>query len=146
VRLAPVALLLATAIALASCGSDDARPAAAIPATGGAGARHALTVDASEFHFVPATLKARSGKVTISMRNDGKTAHELVVLKTDAAPDALEVSGGRVSEKDSVGEISETKAGATASKTLDLEPGSYVYVCNIPGHYADGMRGRLTVG
>lgn len=145
-RLAPVALLLATAIALASCGSDDAKPAAATPAAGGAGARHALTVDASEFHFAPATLKARSGKVTISMRNDGKTAHELVVLKTDAAPGALDVSGGRVSEKDSVGEISETKAGATASTTLDLKPGSYVYVCNIPGHYADGMRGRLTVG
>jgi uncharacterized cupredoxin-like copper-binding protein len=50
-----------------------------------------------------------------------------------------------VSEDASVGEISETDGGAFKSHTFNLKPGHYVFVCNIPGHYANGMRGELTV-
>jgi uncharacterized cupredoxin-like copper-binding protein len=50
-----------------------------------------------------------------------------------------------VSEKTSVGEVSETKAGASKTAAIELKPGQYVFVCNIPGHYKGGMFGRLTV-
>jgi uncharacterized cupredoxin-like copper-binding protein len=90
-------------------------------------------------------VAAKAGKLTITLDNKGKMPHELVVLKTSAAAGSLSVKSGRVSESRSVGEVSETAAGATKSTTLKLKAGSYVFVCNIPGHYADGMRGTLTV-
>ena len=99
-----------------------------------------------EYAFAPGSLKAKSGKVTFTLDNQGKIEHEFVVLKTNAAPGSLKVgSSGRVSEKDSVGEVSETKAGSKQSASFKLAPGKYVFVCNIPGHYKDGMSGQLTV-
>jgi uncharacterized cupredoxin-like copper-binding protein len=29
--------------------------------------------------------------------------------------------------------------------TVDLDPGNYVVICNIPGHYAAGMHAELTI-
>lgn len=149
------ALVGLTAIVLAGCGGDDNGSndsAASTPAattqtatsTAAAPSRD-LTFKATEYAFSPSTTTAKAGKVKLTMVNDGAMEHELVVLKTDTPADQLPVSNGRVSEKDSVGEISETAAGKTASTTLDLKPGTYVYVCNIPGHYQAGMRGTLTV-
>lgn len=67
------------------------------------------------------------------------------MLKTDTPEGDLKVTGGRVDEADAVGEVSETDAGASKSESVDLVPGHYVIVCNISGHYQDGMRGTLTV-
>ena len=102
-------------------------------------------MDASEFKFAPAAITAKAGKVKVALDNKGDTEHEFVLLKTNQAAGALSVKGGRVSEAASVGEISETKAGQTATHTFHLKPGKYVYVCNIPGHYQQGMHGTLTV-
>jgi uncharacterized cupredoxin-like copper-binding protein len=159
-RLALLAVPAAIAVLVAGCGSDDnsdssgssynapaattTTPASAststVDASGGK-----VTVDSTEFAFAPKAITAKAGKLALTLDNKGKTQHELVVLKTSAAADALKVSGGRVSESDSVGEVSKTAAGASKSKTLDLKPGKYVYICNIPGHYGDGMYGTLTV-
>lgn len=149
-------LLVASTAAVAGCGSSGsdttstttaaAAPAATTTASGAATATDGrVTIEASEFKFSPTAITAKPGKLTIVMHDTGKVVHELVVLKTKAAADALKVTGGRVSEKDSVGEISETDAGASKSRTFDLEAGTYVFVCNVPGHYMDGMRGTITV-
>ncbi|MEV4419893.1 plastocyanin/azurin family copper-binding protein [Patulibacter sp. NPDC049589] len=90
-------------------------------------------------------MTAKAGKLTITMRNVGKVEHELVLLKTTTKVDGLKVTGGRVSEDDSVGEVSETECGASKSHAFTLKPGTYVYVCDIPGHDMQGMRGTLTV-
>jgi uncharacterized cupredoxin-like copper-binding protein len=105
-----------------------------------------VTVTTTDFAFMPTAITAAPGKLKLTLSNQGKVEHEMVVLKTDQAADALKVgSGARVSEYASVGEVSETAPGATKSATLDLKAGKYVYVCNIPGHYGDGMYGTLTV-
>jgi uncharacterized cupredoxin-like copper-binding protein len=158
-RLALLAVPAAIAVLVAGCGSDDksgssgssynAPAATTTPASASTAAVDAsggkVTVDSTEFAFAPKAITAKAGKLALTLDNKGKTQHELVVLKTSVAADALKVSGGRVSESDSVGGVSETAAGANKSKTLDLKPGKYVYVCNIPGHYGDGMYGTLTV-
>ena len=154
-RRALVLLVSATAAAglLAGCGSDsdsssdDSASTTTQPAavTDRAVAAGKVTVDASEYAFAPETITAKPGKLEITLDNKGKIPHELVVLKTDEAPDALKVSGGRVSEDASVGEVEEIDGGGSKSATVDVEAGKYVYVCNIPGHYGDGMRGQLTV-
>jgi plastocyanin len=144
-----ILLALSPTCLLAACGGDDTESTASAPtatstpaAASGGGA---TTVKASEFKFDPATLSAKAGKVKLTLDNTGQFEHELVVLKTDAKPDALKVSGDKVGEDDSVGEIGEIKGGATKSHTFDLKPGHYVYVCNIPTHYGKGMRGELVV-
>jgi uncharacterized cupredoxin-like copper-binding protein len=146
-----VVAAVAAAPLIAGCASstnaESPKPASATPttatATAATGAK--LTVTTTEYAFSPMAVNAKAGRLTITLDNKGKIPHELVVLKTGAAPGLLAVKGGRVSESKSVGEVSETAAGATKSSTLNLKPGSYVFVCNIPGHYADGMRGTLTV-
>jgi uncharacterized cupredoxin-like copper-binding protein len=140
---------------IAGCGSGGATPpgapvAAAKAAVAAAKAPVAatagkITVTSTEYAFAPAAITARPGKLKITLDNKGTMAHEVVVLKSDQPAAALKVSGGRVSEKTSVGEVSETAAGATKSATITLKPGRYVIVCNIPGHYQAGMRGTLTV-
>jgi uncharacterized cupredoxin-like copper-binding protein len=140
--------LVATALLAAGCGSgnDPAPVAASRPASPAAGTDSAgLKVTTTDFAFAPTTLTAKAGKVRVTLVNRGSAVHELVVLRTAQAAGALKVSGGRVSEAHAVGEVSETAAGATKSATLNLKAGRYVFVCNIPGHYQDGMRGTLTV-
>ena len=146
-------VLLASAAFMAGCGSDDtasttpatATVAGSTPTSASAVAGGDLTVVATEYAFKLSSETVKAGKTKLVLENAGKIEHEVVVLKTDAAADALEESGGEVLEDTSVGEVSETAAGAEKSETLDLEAGHYVLVCNISGHYGLGMRSELTV-
>jgi uncharacterized cupredoxin-like copper-binding protein len=104
------------------------------------------TVTATEFGFSTAAIDAPAGKLQVTLHNAGSVPHEFVLLKTSADAGSLKVAdNGRVSESASVGEVSEIKSGVSSSTTFDLKPGRYVYVCNIPGHYASGMHGVLVV-
>lgn len=149
--LAALALLLA-AIA-AGCGSssdtksDSASDSAASGGATQSSSEPVSTIDAAldEWSITTNSQTAKSGKVTLKATNDGQAPHEVVVLKTDQPADSLKVTDGRVSEQDSVGEVSELAAGESGSKTLDLKPGKYVLVCNISGHYPQGMYTSLTV-
>ncbi|MBI4883288.1 MAG: cupredoxin domain-containing protein [Actinobacteria bacterium] len=90
-------------------------------------------------------VSVSAGSITFSFQNTGNREHEMVILKTDTAVDALEIVGDRVSEDDAVGEIGETEAGVTASQTFDLDAGNYLLVCNIEKHYGQGMAVAFTV-
>jgi uncharacterized cupredoxin-like copper-binding protein len=142
------------AAALAGCGDseDPATPAGASTNTAPAATQTtaaepgpAVTVRMSEFAFDPQDAVAKAGKVKITAPNDGKSTHELVVLRTNADPAKLPMKGGEVDESTSVGEIADVEAGKTKSTTLDLAAGRYVMVCALPGHYQSGMYGTLTV-
>ncbi|MFN8112415.1 MAG: plastocyanin/azurin family copper-binding protein [Solirubrobacterales bacterium] len=114
------------------------------PAAGG----ETLTVKMNEYNFIPDDAKAKAGSVTIDAENVGKMPHELVLAKSDLDPAKLPTtSDGSVDEEalDTVGEAPDVAPGDTGSFTADLEPGSYVMFCNLPGHYASGMYGSLTV-
>jgi uncharacterized cupredoxin-like copper-binding protein len=143
VRLAALASVAAIAIALSACGDDDDK-SSSTPAADSSAAT-TTTVSASEFAFAPKTIDAKAGKVRIELKNDGKYPHELEIIKTDKAPDALAVKGKRAVVEGDAGEIETIQGGESKTGTFDLDAGSYIYICNLPGHYEDGMRGRLTV-
>ena len=42
-------------------------------------------------------------------------------------------------------EVSELDPGASGSLTVALQPGKYLLICNVPGHYASGMWTEFTV-
>ena len=140
---------------LAACGGDseaedDATPDATPEMTATEAAGGAATVVTSELSewaitVDPATVPA--GEVTFDVTNVGAIPHELVIIRSDVAPDALPVEGGRVPESavDLIGEVEEFPAGETKSGTFTLEAGSYVLICNIPAHYQQGMTIGFTV-
>ena len=151
-----ITVLVAAALLLAGCGGDDDdgnEPAASTTTStttttsdsATQSASGAVTIRMSEFAFDPKDAVAKAGRVTITAPNDGKTVHELVLLKTDADPAKLPKKGGEVDESKSVGEIADVEPGATKKKTFDLAAGKYAMVCALPGHYEGGMYGSLTV-
>jgi uncharacterized cupredoxin-like copper-binding protein len=120
-------------------------------ATRTAGAK-ALQITMDDYTFSPSDATAKAGRVTISAPNVGQVVHELVLAKTDADPGDLPTTAdGEVDEAkleaqgEDAGEIAEVEAQDTKKGTFKLTPGSYVMFCNIPGHYAQGMYGTLTV-
>jgi len=44
-----------------------------------------------------------------------------------------------------IDEVEDIVPGGTSSLTLDLEPGTYLIICNLPDHYRNGMSAYLTV-
>ncbi len=90
-----------------------------------------------------------TGDTTFAVTNDGPSTHEFVVFKTDLAADALPVESGEVNEDESslesMGEVEDVASGATKSFTASLEPGSYVVIRILPGHYEKGMSIAFTV-
>jgi uncharacterized cupredoxin-like copper-binding protein len=109
-----------------------------------------IPVALNEWHVaVSSTLKP--GKVNIEAANFGTIQHELLVFKSDLAPSAYPV--------DANGDIIEDGAGVTLlsdgdnidpngtqTRTVDLtQAGTYLFVCNIPGHFKAGMYTVVTV-
>lgn len=89
-----------------------------------------------------------AGNVLFLVRNAGRLSHELVVLKTDLAANALipnENEPGKVEEEVHMGETGDIAAGRFNGLQLTLGPGNYVLICNEVGHYMAGMRAAFTV-
>ena len=114
--------------------------------TPGAGGAEQATVDVTEKDFAisPGAPSAPAGNVKFNVRNDGPSTHEFIVIKTDLAPDQLPVKDGKVNEDangiELVDEIEDIRSGDTKSLTTNLDTGRYVLICNIEGHYQQGMR------
>jgi uncharacterized cupredoxin-like copper-binding protein len=85
----------------------------------------AVSVAASEFKFVLSQESVPVGTVVFTITNDGGSAHNFAI-------------GNKVS--DLIG------GGQTTTLTVTFtKPGSYTYLCTVPGHAAAGMQGVLTV-
>ncbi|MGK2966168.1 MAG: hypothetical protein ACSLFM_11270 [Tepidiformaceae bacterium] len=135
-RLALVVSALTTVpLLVAGCGNDDDDGARELSAT----------LDSYSIELGDTTIPA--GVVEIEAENVAGEVHELVVIRTDLAEDALPVESNKVVEDglDIIGEIEEFDGGDTESKTFTLAPGRYVLICNIVAHYDLGMHTTLTV-
>ena len=93
---------------------------------------------------------ATAGEVHLDVRNEGPSVHEFVVFQTDLGVDELPTddAGRDVAEGDDfepVDEIEDIAVDAEPTLTLDLEAGNYVLLCNVTGHYEQGMVTTFTV-
>lgn len=97
----------------------------------------------------PSTIKA--GTINLETANFGTIQHELLVFKSDLAPSAFPTDAhGNIVEDgpgiDLVSDGDNIDPGHTQTRTVDLsQPGSYLFVCNIPGHFKAGMFTPVTV-
>ena len=137
------------ALGAAGCGNGDdtGSSSASTSATSSdtEGTAVAATVQDSRSRWIrPRRRRVRS---TSSITNDGPSTHEFVVVKTDTAPDALPTADGEVTEDgiDVAGEAEDIAPSTEATLSLDLEAGSYVIICNVVGHYEQGMNTGFTV-
>lgn len=123
---------------------------AAAPA-GTAGAGTAIKVAAKDYAFTLDKNSGSAGSFTFTATNSGLTDHELVVFKTDLAPDKLPLVAdqSKVDEDaaglDHIDELEDLNVGESKTLTLELTPGAYVLVCNLPAHYKQGMYTAFTV-
>jgi uncharacterized cupredoxin-like copper-binding protein len=93
----------------------------------------------------PATADA--GSVTFAATNDGSITHEIEVFSGDVDPSTLPIENNVASTEglELIDEIEDITPGASADLTIDLDPGSYVVMCNLAGHFARGMHAVLEV-
>lgn len=112
-----------------------------------------------EWSVLPDPDSNGSGEVTFTVENKGEEVHEFVIVKTDLDPGSLPTADdGSVSEDgegmEVIDEIEDIAVGSSPDLTVDLEAGSYVFLCNIveeledgevESHYQMGMRTAFTV-
>jgi len=95
------------------------------------------------------TLSAGSAKLAI--HNSGAAVHELEVFKVPAGVDAAALPvTNNVADTDSAGltvidEVENVAPSTGANLTVTLDPGTYVFMCNLPTHYGLGMHAIVTV-
>lgn len=75
--------------------------------------------------------------------------HEMLFVAVDnpQAPPPYDYAQAKVAEDQvkGLGDIGDLQPGASYTSDLTLTPGSYLLICNVPGHYAAGMVNPLTV-
>jgi uncharacterized cupredoxin-like copper-binding protein len=129
---------LAIAALIGGCSAVAAKPPSTVKA------------DLSEFKIGTDSAQAAAGSVTFAIKNGGSVVHEFVVVRSDLASDKLPLSAeGKVDEASTdlknVDEVEDIAAGGTPTLTVTLEPGRYILICNLPGHYKGGMHQSLEV-
>ncbi len=134
-------------------------PAMAMPAAAPTATRPAVfasvnvPVSLSEFKVTLPSGRLTAGTKTLQITNAGTMQHELLVFHPSPGIDPnnlpLDKDGNVVEDAPGVNKISDgdnLDPGATQSRTVDLtQPGTYVFVCNLPGHYRLGMHTVVTV-
>jgi uncharacterized cupredoxin-like copper-binding protein len=127
------AVLLAAGVALTGC-------------TGGQGSERTVELTVHHSHFSLDDLHVRPGEtIRFVVRNTDPIPHELIV-GDQAVQDTHEV-GTESHHGERAGEVS-VAPGATAVTTyrFGAAGGRLLFGCHLPGHWAYGMQGTITVG
>jgi plastocyanin len=96
--------------------------------TKGQGGTLQLAASPTDLAFDKTSLTSKPGKVTIDFDNPAALEHNV----------AIEQDGEEIA-------VSETLAKGKTSVSAELAPGTYTYLCTVPGHAEAGMEGTLTV-
>jgi uncharacterized cupredoxin-like copper-binding protein len=121
-------------------------------ATGGLVVDRTIALDANDMmRITPGTIEVQTGEtVAFTVTNSGAIKHEFLI--GDAAEQAEheeEMASGKEEEMGMDGEsnVLDLEPGETKTLvyTFSDEPGSTLYGCHEPGHYAAGMYGTITI-
>lgn len=117
---------------------------------GASGSGETITVSMGAPHEFAVELSAPSvaaGNVTFEVTNDGELPHQFALVRHDGDPGSLPQAQANVdlTRVEILGDSGPLDPGATASITVDLEPGTYVIFSSMGGHYSAGMFVGLTV-
>ena len=115
-KLAAGAVVLAVAAGSAATTAVSAAPKAT----------YKLSADKSKLKFNKSTIRAKAGKVTLSMSNPSSISHNVGIKGKGT---------GKTVNK-----------GGTSTFTATLKKGTYTFYCGVGSHEKAGMKGKLIVG
>lgn len=107
-------------------------------------------ISVTEYTFGLERPVVDAGDVTFRLTNEGGEDHEFVVIRTDLAPGTLPIREEEWVDEEApglnpIGGFDHLLPDRTKELSLELEPGNYVLLCNMQGHYQRGMYAPLTV-
>jgi plastocyanin len=102
--------------------------APAQPAAKGPGGTLKLSASPTQLAFDTKKLTSKPGKVTIDFDNPAAIEHNV----------AIEENGKEIATSPLI-------SNGKATVSADLAPGTYTFLCTVPGHAEAGMEGTLTV-
>lgn len=111
----------------------------------------ALTVTEKDFSVSVSSTKVAAGSFKVTVANEGAIVHELVVFRTDldegslphtADDQRIDEEGAGITHLDP--EAEGIAPNGSKSITIDLPAGRYIFSCNLPGHYRQGMHTLVT--
>jgi uncharacterized cupredoxin-like copper-binding protein len=86
-----------------------------------------VRVSMTEYAFAPSPIEVQASDARFTIVNDGKLPHDFVVPQVGKG-------------------TADQRPGTSATLDLrSLEPGTYVVVCDLPGHRAAGMETTLVI-
>ena len=130
---------------LAGLGLSIGLAAIAAARAGGVGAApRSAQIDIHHAHYGPDTLTVPAGTpITILLKNTDPIDHEWIV--GDAATHERHRTGTEPIHASRPTEVT-IPAGQSRETTVRFDqPGTYLYICHLPGHEAYGMVGTLVV-
>ena len=106
-----------------------------------------VIVDLKDYAIVLSVSTVKAGTVKFGIRNNATMVHDFDVYKTDLPFDKLPIDGGSAKVKIDglVKQMINIAANRSTTLSADLQPGNYVIICNVAGHYQLGMRAGLKV-
>jgi len=112
-----------------------------------------VAVKLQQWSITPTSTTVPAGAITFSVTNAGTIPHEFVVLSTDTPAadfpiESFEGEANRIDEDKvgtNVGETGDMQPSTTKSITIEMKPGHYAFVCNLPAHFGSGMHVDFTV-
>jgi plastocyanin len=94
----------------------------------GPGGTLKLAASPTQIAFDTKSLSSKPGKVTIDFSNPSMLEHDV----------AIEQNGKQIA-------VSQLIASGKTSVSADLTPGTYTFLCTVPGHAEAGMEGTLII-
>src|SRR5262249_44967372 len=124
-------LIVVAGVLTAACGAPAVPGGTALPASAASGDAQQVTLTLGDsLRFAPQSMVVRAGQpVELTLQNGGGTLHDFAVTDGVSSPVKVEAQGGQT---------------AHGTFTIDA-PGTYTFICTVPGHAAAGMRGTITV-
>jgi uncharacterized cupredoxin-like copper-binding protein len=150
-------ILASVVLVLAACSTSNpqatpTRPSQTTQSPSSTG-QNEVAVTLQQWSITPASMTVPAGVTTFSVTNAGTIPHEFVVLSTDTLAadfpiESFEGEPNRIDEDTAgtnLGETGDMEPATMKIVTIDLKPGHYAFVCNLPAHYGLGMHVDFTV-
>lgn len=119
-----VGIILLMALLVTACGPGGGQGGGQQGGTGGGAGTVTVSEKEWTITFPSSTIKA--GKVTLVVKNEGAIEHNFVIEAARVQIDGIQ-------------------PGQSKEVSVELKPGTYEVLCNIPGHSEAGMKTTLTV-